>query len=166
MRDIPDLEILLASAIPIVVIETHDERRIIDLFRQALVVTPKPFFHWTVTDGLRRLDRGFKSPSEIREPTDVLLEIKMAREPAIYLLSDFHPFLQDPVHVRLLRDIAQNRLLLGHTVVLVSHASCHWPIHWTRCSVCAMTKSPKSTSVTSSSKLPLMSPRDFTGFQR
>ncbi len=122
MRDIPDLELLLASAIPIVVIETHDERRVIDLFRQALVVTPKPFFHWTVTDGLRRLDRGFKSPSEIREPTDVLLEIKMAREPAIYLLSDFHPFLQDPVHVRLLRDIAQNRLLLGHTVVLVSHA--------------------------------------------
>jgi SpoVK/Ycf46/Vps4 family AAA+-type ATPase len=122
MRDIPDLELLLASAIPIVVIETHDERRVIDLFRQALVVTPKPFFHWTVTDGLRRLDRGFKSPSEIREPTDVLLEIKMAREPAIYLLSDFHPFLQDPVHVRLLRDIAQKRLLLGHTVVLVSHA--------------------------------------------
>ncbi len=52
----------------------------------------------------------------------MLLEIKKAREPAIYLLSDFHPYLEDPVHVRLLRDIAQNRLLLGHTVVLVSHA--------------------------------------------
>jgi SpoVK/Ycf46/Vps4 family AAA+-type ATPase len=122
MRDIRDLELVLASSVPIVVIETHDERRVIDLFRQTLVQSPKPFFHWTVTDGLRRLDRGFTSRCEIREPTDVLLEIKMAQEPAIYLLSDFHPFLEDPVHVRLLRDVAQNRLLLGHTVVLVSHA--------------------------------------------
>ena len=122
MRDISDLELLLASAIPIIVIETHEEGRVIDLFRQALVRVPKPLFHWTVTDGLRRLDRGFKSPSDVREPTEVLLEIKVAREPAIYLLSDFHPFLEDPVHVRLLRDVAQNRLLLGHTVVLVSHA--------------------------------------------
>ncbi len=122
MRDISDLELLLASAIPIIVIETHEEGRVIDLFRQALVRVPKPLFHWTVTDGLRRLDRGFKSPSDVREPTEVLLEIKVAREPAIYLLSDFHPFLEDPVHVRLLRDVAQNRLLLGHTVILVSHA--------------------------------------------
>ncbi len=122
MRDLPDLELLLGSAIPIIVIETHEEGRVIELFRQTLVRAPKPFFHWTVTDGLRRLDRGFNGPSELREPTEVLLEIKTAREPAIYLLSDFHPYLEDPVHVRLLRDIAQKRLLLGHTVVLVSHA--------------------------------------------
>ncbi len=122
MRDLPDLELLLGSGIPIIVIETHEEGRVIELFRQTLVRAPKPFFHWTVTDGLRRLDRGLNAPAELREPTDVLLEIKTAREPAIYLLSDFHPYLEDPVHVRLLRDIAQNRLLLGHTVVLVSHA--------------------------------------------
>jgi len=122
MREIADLELLLASSIPIIVIESHEEGRVIDLFRQALVRSPKPFFHWTVTDGLRRLDRGFNSSSEIREPTDVLLQIKLAQEPAIYLLSDFHPFLQDPVHVRLLRDVAQKHLLLGHKVVLVSHA--------------------------------------------
>lgn len=122
MRDIPDLELLLGSSVPIIVIESHEEQRVIELFRQALVRSPRPFFHWTVTDGLRRLDRGFNASSDIREPTDVLLQIKMAREPAIYLLSDFHPFLEDPVHVRLLRDVAQNRLLMGHTVVLVSHA--------------------------------------------
>jgi SpoVK/Ycf46/Vps4 family AAA+-type ATPase len=122
MRDLPDLELLLGSAIPIIVIETHDEGRVIELFRRAVVRASKPFFHWTVTDGLRRLDRGFKSPCEIREPTDLLLEIKLSQEPAIYLLSDFHPYLEDPVHVRLLRDIAQNRLLLGHSLVLVSHA--------------------------------------------
>jgi SpoVK/Ycf46/Vps4 family AAA+-type ATPase len=122
MRDLPDLELLLGSAIPIIVIETHDEGRVIELFRSAVVRASKPFSHWTVTDGLRRLDRGLRSPGEIREPTDLLLEIKLSQEPAIYLLSDFHPYLEDPVNVRLLRDIAQNRLLLGHTVVMVSHA--------------------------------------------
>ena len=122
MRDLHDLELLLGSATPIIIVESHEEGRIIDLFRQAVVRASKPFFHWTVTDGLRRLDRGFKAPSEVREPTDVLLEIKMSQEPAIYLLSDFHPYLEDPVHVRLLRDIAERRRLLGHTVVLISHA--------------------------------------------
>ena len=121
MRDIPDLELLLASSVPIVVIETYEEQRVIELFRQALVRSPKPFYHWTVTDGLRRLDRGLNASSDIREPTDVLLHIKTAKDPAIYLLSDFHPYLHDPVHVRLLRDVAQSRLLLGHTVVLLSH---------------------------------------------
>jgi SpoVK/Ycf46/Vps4 family AAA+-type ATPase len=122
MGDIQDFGVLLDSGIPIVVVESHDEGRVIELIRQAVARAAKPFFHWTVTDGLRRLDRGFKPPNEIREPTDLLLEIKVARDPAIYLLSDFHPYLEDPVHVRLLKDIAQNRLLLGHTVVLVSHA--------------------------------------------
>ncbi len=122
MSDLRDLELLLDSATPIIVVESHEEARIIELFRQAVLRTSKPFFHWTVTDGLRRLDRGFKTASELREPTELLLDIKMSREPAIYLLSDFHPYLEDPVHVRLLRDIAEQRLLLGHTVVLVSHA--------------------------------------------
>jgi len=122
MRDLRDLEVLLASPVPIIVVETHDEDRVIELFRHAVVQALKPFYHWTVTDGLRRLDRGMAPPSDIREPTDLLLEIKSAKDPAIYLLSDFHPYLEDPVHVRLLRDIAQRRLLLGHTVVLVSHA--------------------------------------------
>ncbi len=122
MGDLHDLELLLGSPIPIIVIETHEEGRVLDLFRLAVARASKPFYHWTVTDGLRRLDRGIAPPAEAREPTDLLLAIKMAREPAIYLISDFHPYLEDPVHVRLLRDIAQQRLLLGHTVVLVSHA--------------------------------------------
>jgi len=37
MREIADLELLLASSIPIIVIESHEEGRVIDLFRQALV---------------------------------------------------------------------------------------------------------------------------------
>ena len=66
MRDLPDLELLLGSGIPIIVVETHEAGRVIELFRQTLVRTPRPFFHWTVTDGLRRLDRGLNGPSELR----------------------------------------------------------------------------------------------------
>ena len=98
MRDLHDLELLLGSGVPIIVVETHEEERVIELFRQAVVRASKPFYHWTVTDGLKRLDRGIAPASEIREPTELLLEIKTAREPAIYLLSDFHPYLDDPVH--------------------------------------------------------------------
>lgn len=86
MGDLHDLELLLGSPIPIIVIETHEEGRVLDLFRLAVARASKPFYHWTVTDGLRRLDRGIAPPAEAREPTDLLLAIKMAREPAIYLI--------------------------------------------------------------------------------
>ena len=59
MGDLHDLELLLDSATAIIVVESHEEGRVVELFRQAVVRTSKPFFHWTVTDGLRRLDRGF-----------------------------------------------------------------------------------------------------------
>jgi hypothetical protein len=35
-----------------------------------------------------------------------------SRLPAIYLLRDFHPYLDDPAIVRALREIAQDRRLL------------------------------------------------------
>ena len=76
MRDLHDLELLLGSTIPIIAIETHEESRVVELFRRAVVRSPKPFYHWTVTDGLRRLDRGVEPPAALREPTDLLLEIK------------------------------------------------------------------------------------------
>ena len=118
-----DLAALLRSRVPIVVIETRDEAHV-----RSLVLSiagrsrpPLPVFEWVVTRGLHRVDRDLGSAQKFNnDPTEVLSSIRMGISGA-YLLLDFHPFLDDPVNVRLLKDIAQDYANTPRTVVLISH---------------------------------------------
>lgn len=121
-----ELETLLRSRIPLVVIETRDEPRALALLAglAARLTQPAhtPVFQWTVTDGLRRLDVDLGGAQKHNsEPADVLKSIRATDKAGIYVLLDFHPFLADPVHVRLLKDICQNYARTARTVVLISH---------------------------------------------
>ena len=118
-----DLELLINSSVPIIVIETNEERRILDTFSE-LVATKlhRTLFRWTVTEGLQRLDTDSEPQRHNAKPVELLAQIKATAKGGIYVLLDFHPFLDDPVHVRLLKDIATNHGKVAHTVVLVSHA--------------------------------------------
>ena len=55
-----DLELILRSRTPIVIIETQDEARILDLLQSISMRRAStdylPLFRWTITDGLQRLD--------------------------------------------------------------------------------------------------------------
>ncbi len=122
MNDRHDLELVLRSHVPIVVLETHDESRVLDQFRQLAVRLGKPVLAWTVTTGLRRIDLDIEVASPASEPSALLEQVRATETPGIYLLLDFHPYLDDPVHVRLLKEIALRSDPGGHTLVLVSHA--------------------------------------------
>ncbi len=121
-----DLAVILASRVPIVVVETHEEQcfldHLVELFRQAADIDERPLFCWTVTDGLRRMDKAMGSQQHNADPTNVLKHIRSVRGPGVYVLLDFHPFLEDPVHQRLLKDIAVNSRDGRRTVILLSHA--------------------------------------------
>lgn len=118
-----DLSALLRSRIPLIVAETRDEDRMRSLVRTAAEASrpPLPVFEWRVTDGLRRVDRDLGSPQRFNaEPGQVLDSIRRGIA-GVYVLIDFHPYLDDPVHIRLLKDIAQEYPGTPRTVVLVSH---------------------------------------------
>jgi len=125
MNDSRDLELVLHSGVAIVVIETADEARLLELLTRTAIESPKadyrPLFRWSVTDGLQRLDLELEPQRHNVEPKDVLGHIRAMTRPAIYVLLDFHPFLDDPVHTRLLKDIALGARRTGAVVVLVSH---------------------------------------------
>jgi SpoVK/Ycf46/Vps4 family AAA+-type ATPase len=55
------------------------------------------------------------------EPDQVLKSMRATPTAGIYVLLDFHPFLNDPVNVRLLKDICHDYDRLPRTVVLISH---------------------------------------------
>jgi SpoVK/Ycf46/Vps4 family AAA+-type ATPase len=116
-----DLELLLTSHIPLTVIETHEERRVMQMLNRLAVKIAKPLFQWTITEGLARVDIQLEPQRHNSQPTEVLRHIKSAEKDAIYVLADFHPYLDDPVHIRLLKDIALDRPHTGSHIILMSH---------------------------------------------
>ena len=123
MQDIRDLTSVLRSNTPIVVIETYEEYRVVELLKRVANVLYQPVFTWSITQGLARVDKPMAAQKFNSEPTDLLGQIKSTPQKGIYVLCDFHPFVIDaPKNVRLLKEIALEYETLQHTLVLVSHA--------------------------------------------
>ncbi len=121
MTDSHDLELILKSHIPVVVIETREERRAVQLIQSIQIRLGVPIFKWTVTEGMQRIDMDFAPQRINAEPAEVLGNIKAGGQAGIYVMLDFHPYLTDPMHVRLLKDIALDYSLKHQTIVLISH---------------------------------------------
>ena len=121
MDDSHDLELLLRSRVPLIVIETQDEKRVIRLFTEIAILRAIPVMAWSATSGLQRIDYDAAPQRHASEPQQALGQIKATETPGIYLLMDFHPYIDDAYNVRLLKEIAMEHATLGHTLVLVSH---------------------------------------------
>ncbi|TYT26376.1 AAA family ATPase [Luteimonas viscosa] len=122
MSDLQDLVALIRADTPLIVVETPDEARVVDLFRQSLTHVWRALYRWSITEGLRRLDLDREDPAET--PPDAgatLAAIRNAGQRGVYLLLDFHPYLGYAGTRRQLREILQRRGCLAHTVVLVGH---------------------------------------------
>lgn len=120
-----DLEVILRSRTPIVIIETRDESRMLEMLQSITLAgisdSYLPLFRWTITDGLQRIDIVMEPQPLNSEPSDVLKHIRAVSKPGIYVLLDFHPFLEDPVHVRLIKDICIRYKDVPRQIVLISH---------------------------------------------
>ncbi len=124
--DLSDLEILLRSNISIIIIETTEEKKAIDLLLKLSIKLTLPLFQWTVTEGLNRIDLDLSNPglppeSQLHKPAELFEKIKEINQPVVFALTDFHPFLDDPIHIRLMKDVALNYEKISHTLVLISH---------------------------------------------
>jgi SpoVK/Ycf46/Vps4 family AAA+-type ATPase len=125
MPDVHDLELLIESLVPVIVIQSSEETRVLDTITRLAIKKSKPFYRWTATDGLQRLGFGFEMQQEetFSDPVKLLQFIRKSRAPALFGLCDFHPYLRDdPMVVRLVKDIALQAQQLGHTLIFVSVA--------------------------------------------
>ena len=121
-EDFEDLRLLVRSRVPVVVLETHDESRALEMLTRLAVKEALPLFNWSLTEGLQRLGLGAASAADaLAEPEAMLTAIKQHREPGLYVLCDLHPHLKEPRVVRLLKDIALRNREMPHTLVLLSH---------------------------------------------
>jgi hypothetical protein len=140
MTERADLEILLASNIPLITIQTFEEQRAVEMFN---VIAPKlglALAQWTVTDGLKAISKDAQfSANDMRlagedatrsagadartsrDAETALRAIRNGRQAGLYLLLDMHPFLDEAVHIRLLKEIAQTHEQRRQKLIFISH---------------------------------------------
>ncbi len=116
-----DLELVIKSHIPLVIAETKEERRVINMLTDLGFRLGLPLYKWSVTEGLSRLEFDAPPVGNLQEPGELLKHIKSNPVASIYVLPDFHPFLDDPITVRLLKEIALNYEKTPSTIIFVSH---------------------------------------------
>lgn len=130
-----ELNILVRAKYPILYIVSWEERRIENILQRVAAERRKKLYGWTLTDGIRPLDDFGISPinTDTRHPLRALDHIAASQESAIFVLKDFHPFLNDqypttdqPVIVRKLRDIT-NHLKESRKTLIVLSPVLHFP---------------------------------------
>ncbi len=124
MQESRDLELMLDSRVPLIVIESYDEKRALDMLLTVANRRKKSIYRWSITDGLDKMSfgPGVVSISDNNDPQEILQHIKDTSTPGIYVLCDFHPFLNEqPKTIRLIKDIALNHHSVPNVLVFLSH---------------------------------------------
>ena len=144
------LKVLINSSTPIVVMETVEEMRAVNLVRTACADLNMAVFEWSVADGLvrsgsnapaipaaglqMRIDAARRSADpnapESRqaaiyntlEPVQALANMETMTLEAVFMLKDFHRHMDDAVVVRRLRDVGQTFSRNRRTVIITAPA--------------------------------------------
>ena len=111
-----EISVYIKSRYPIIYLVTSEENRAEKLVKKAGDRTKKQCFFWSVTDGFYNTDKFGKDTA----PLHALDTILGYTEPGLFILKDFHPYLEEPVIVRKLRDIVANLKKSYKTLFIIS----------------------------------------------
>lgn len=124
MNDLHDLQLILHSRFPIVVVETQEEARLLDLLSRACGQAQWPLYSWSVADGLHAVGGSpvdAPAATDLRDPEAAFRHIEASMSVAVYALFDAHPFLQQPAVQRRVKQIALAHARRARTLVFVGH---------------------------------------------
>ncbi len=119
MSDLHDLELLIESAVPIIYVETPEEARLDALVKRLGNRLGKPIIRWSVVSGLQGT-HNVDSSKDKSNPGTALQQILQSDQEGIFVFFDLHPWLEEPVVVRLLREIGKQYSQIARTLILVS----------------------------------------------
>ena len=117
-----DLAAIIRSRTPLIAVESNEEPQVVRIVRQIGQQLQLKAFRWTVTEGLQAFEPADQPQQSVLKSQEVLSYIKNSASHCLFVLLDFHPYLDDTVHVRFLKDIALNYNKHYSTVVLVGAA--------------------------------------------
>ncbi len=97
------IEVLVRARYPLIYVVSSEEQRVIETVKGIAAERKKRMFIWSITKGLE-CDDG-SCIADLREPLKMLEYLTESNADGLYILKDFHPYLNDPVVVRKLRDV-------------------------------------------------------------
>ncbi len=110
-----EIKYLIRAGYPIIYIQSWEEYRVFNALKEIVkqipgeLYEPKPpkkLVQWSVTEGMNGLKPGIsKDVSDPLRALDFIYEY--SGEEAVFVLKDFHHYMQDPMVVRKLRDLVQ-----------------------------------------------------------
>lgn len=124
MNNSHDLRLIIESRIPIIVIESWEEKRALALLSKMGIQLNLAVYAWSATEGIQRAD--FENTAKLphtSSPEAALRHIRSLNEPGLFALCDFHPYLDgEPLNIRLIKEIAMSAEDSGQRLVFISHA--------------------------------------------
>src|SRR5512137_1267989 len=117
--EVAELGLLLRSRFPIILVESHEEPRILELLAKVCNLENQLLMTWSITSGIRRHGRD-EAIYQTNDLLDALKHIDKTPQNGIYALCDAHPGFKDPVALRLIREIALSHYRSARTLVFVS----------------------------------------------
>jgi SpoVK/Ycf46/Vps4 family AAA+-type ATPase len=94
---------LIRSRYPVVAVDTLEEDRLRELLERVARRLDVPLYTWSRTQGLVREGRD-QATYDTADPFKMLAHLEASASPGIVLAADFHPYLEDPLLVRKLRE--------------------------------------------------------------
>jgi len=120
MDVLQDLKLHLQSRYPFIYLLTWEEERARLGLAEVAAELERPLWRWSVVDGLV----GDEGPvPDTRLPTAMLNWVSHLEVPALVVLHDFHPYIDQPEVIRRMRDLAPVLGVSGRGLVLVSPSS-------------------------------------------
>ncbi len=115
-----ELVLLIKAKYPILQIESFEEDRIISLLKDVAKETGREIYCWSITKGLIGKDKD--SNGYQNDPLAVLGYIggDNSNQKAIYILKDFHKYIEDPIITRSLRDLCSSLKEATKTIILTT----------------------------------------------
>ena len=119
MRDeTKDLLLLIQSRFPLIVVETPEEPRFMALVERAANLGDQALFTWSVAQGLSRPNRPDRFV-ETNELLDALRHVRNTPQNGVFVFFDAQPYLDNPMIVRVIRELAMNYSETARTMIFV-----------------------------------------------
>lgn len=112
------IETLIRARYPLVYVVSFEENRVESELLRITQNRKKQIYKWSITNGLENPDGSFLG--EFKDPIKVLEYILQSDINGIFVMKDYHPYLNEPVVIRKLRDVAHSLKTSMKNVVFLS----------------------------------------------
>ena len=113
-----DIETLIRARYPLIYVVSFEEQRVLANLKKVTATRSKKLLCWSITVGLEMEDGSFLT--ELKDPLKILEYIQQSDINGIFVLRDFHHYLNDPVVVRKLRDAGHNLKITMKNIIFLS----------------------------------------------